>query len=191
MKNKNRILTESEKKDIIKNKEKAILESFASTFNKIKRIDENEVVQKPIVIDWLGVSRDGSFEGGLFINGIDVDIAGDLVGFDYNIEPYEPQTYHNPASGGGVYEVLFDDVTYDYLKVNNENELEITNPQEIIIALNSMGENFAFVLKNEIEGEIDDMMRDGYFDEGEFEVEDDRDDDPRNEYDPSDDFDRY
>ena len=43
MKNKNRILTESQKRQITENKEKAILESFASTFNKIKRINEDEV----------------------------------------------------------------------------------------------------------------------------------------------------
>ena len=40
---KNRILTESQKRQITENKEKAILESFASTFNKIKRIDESEI----------------------------------------------------------------------------------------------------------------------------------------------------
>jgi hypothetical protein len=37
------ILTESDKKQILAQKEKAILESFANTFNKIKRIDENEL----------------------------------------------------------------------------------------------------------------------------------------------------
>jgi hypothetical protein len=36
-------LTEAKRKAIIADKEKAILESFAKTFNKIKRIDENEV----------------------------------------------------------------------------------------------------------------------------------------------------
>ncbi len=42
MKNK-KFLTESDRKAIISDKEKAILESFAKTFNKIKRIDENEL----------------------------------------------------------------------------------------------------------------------------------------------------
>lgn len=37
------LLNESEKKAIIAKREKAILESFAKTFNKIKRIDENEL----------------------------------------------------------------------------------------------------------------------------------------------------
>jgi hypothetical protein len=39
------ILTEADKKQIILAKEKAILESFANTFNKIKRTDENELIQ--------------------------------------------------------------------------------------------------------------------------------------------------
>lgn len=42
MKN-NRILTESEKKEILTNKEQLIIESFREQFNKIKRIDENEL----------------------------------------------------------------------------------------------------------------------------------------------------
>tara|TARA_R110000782_G_scaffold21299_1_gene57299 strand:- start:3790 stop:4344 length:555 start_codon:yes stop_codon:yes gene_type:complete len=37
------ILTESEKKAIISQREKAIMENFTKTFNSIKRIDENEV----------------------------------------------------------------------------------------------------------------------------------------------------
>jgi len=43
--NKKIILTEAERKAIISSKEKAIIESFAKTFNKIKRIDENEINQ--------------------------------------------------------------------------------------------------------------------------------------------------
>jgi hypothetical protein len=42
MKNK-KIITESERKQIIDNKQKLIIESFASTFNKIKRIDEDKI----------------------------------------------------------------------------------------------------------------------------------------------------
>tara|TARA_Y100000592_G_scaffold27256_1_gene43285 strand:+ start:133 stop:816 length:684 start_codon:yes stop_codon:yes gene_type:complete len=40
---KNRILTESEKRQIIDDKQKAIVESFASVFNRIKRINESEI----------------------------------------------------------------------------------------------------------------------------------------------------
>ena len=40
---KKKFLTESDRKVIIADKERIIIESFAKTFNKIKRIDENEV----------------------------------------------------------------------------------------------------------------------------------------------------
>jgi hypothetical protein len=40
---KKEFLTEAKRKAIISDKEKAIIESFAKTFNKIKRIDENEL----------------------------------------------------------------------------------------------------------------------------------------------------
>lgn len=40
---KKEFLTEADKKAIVADKEKAIIESFAKTFNKIKRIDENEL----------------------------------------------------------------------------------------------------------------------------------------------------
>ena len=40
---KKEFLTEAKRKAIISDKEKAIIESFAKTFNKIKRIDENSI----------------------------------------------------------------------------------------------------------------------------------------------------
>lgn len=40
---KKEFLTEAKRKVIIADKEKVIIESFAKTFNKIKRIDENEI----------------------------------------------------------------------------------------------------------------------------------------------------
>lgn len=40
-------LNESEKRKLISEKEKMIIESFAKTFNKIKRIDENEISTQP------------------------------------------------------------------------------------------------------------------------------------------------
>jgi len=48
MKNK-LILSESKRKQIIAEKEQLIIESFAKTFNKIKRIDENELDEKNII----------------------------------------------------------------------------------------------------------------------------------------------
>ena len=50
MKNKE-FLTEAKRKAIIADKEKAIIESFAKTFNKIKRIDENEIKENDYE-DW-------------------------------------------------------------------------------------------------------------------------------------------
>ena len=41
------ILTEADKKQIIIDREKLIIENFSKTFNKIKRLDENELSQKP------------------------------------------------------------------------------------------------------------------------------------------------
>ncbi len=43
MRKKNRILTESEKKQILKNKESLIVDNFRNVFNRIKRIDEQEL----------------------------------------------------------------------------------------------------------------------------------------------------
>jgi hypothetical protein len=40
---KNRILTESQKKQILENKQKNIIENFSNVFNKIKRLNENEI----------------------------------------------------------------------------------------------------------------------------------------------------
>jgi hypothetical protein len=42
---KKQFLNESDRKQILADKEKAILENFAKTFNSIKRVDENEVTE--------------------------------------------------------------------------------------------------------------------------------------------------
>ena len=48
-----KFLTEADRKKAISEKEKAILENFAKSFNKIKRIDENEVSEaKALPSDW-------------------------------------------------------------------------------------------------------------------------------------------
>lgn len=44
---KNRILTESEKKEILNNKEQLIIESFREEFNKIKRTNESNLNETP------------------------------------------------------------------------------------------------------------------------------------------------
>lgn len=50
---KKEFLTEAKRKAIISDKEKAIIESFAKTFNKIKRIDENEISEVATLDDKL------------------------------------------------------------------------------------------------------------------------------------------
>jgi hypothetical protein len=69
--NKKKFLTESDRKKIISDKEKAILESFAKTFNKIKRVDENEVNKT-------------------FTGGEDYEKIGREV--EYGINPYEEES---------------------------------------------------------------------------------------------------
>jgi hypothetical protein len=69
--NKKKFLTESDRKKIISDKEKAILESFAKTFNKIKRVDENEVNKT-------------------FTGGEDYEKIGREV--EYGINPYEGES---------------------------------------------------------------------------------------------------
>lgn len=58
------ILTESDKKVIISAREKAIMESFAKTFNSIKRIDEyfvdSESLPNSEMIDWVKKSLHNS-----------------------------------------------------------------------------------------------------------------------------------
>jgi hypothetical protein len=45
---KKQFLTEADRKQILADKEKSILESFASTFNKIKRLDEAEITPNDV-----------------------------------------------------------------------------------------------------------------------------------------------
>ena len=75
MKNKE-FLTEAKRKAIISEKEKAILESFAKTFNKIKRIDENEL---------------NEFDG--------EDYERASRGVQYGIDPYQEQPDLTPQVG--------------------------------------------------------------------------------------------
>jgi hypothetical protein len=55
---KKEFLTEAKRKAIIFDKEKAILESFVKTFNKIKRIDENELDMGEIGREHRGAESD-------------------------------------------------------------------------------------------------------------------------------------
>ena len=57
---KKEFLTEAKRKAIIADKEKAIIESFAKTFNKIKRIDENEI--NDIINSNAGIPTGGKYK---------------------------------------------------------------------------------------------------------------------------------
>lgn len=55
------ILTEADRKRILADKEKAIIESFTNTFNKIKRVDEAEITQddeddeRDVIVRWCDI----------------------------------------------------------------------------------------------------------------------------------------
>ena len=57
---KNRILTEAQKKEIFETKQKNIIENFSNIFNKIKRINENEVgkeLPEEDIIEMLSIAK--------------------------------------------------------------------------------------------------------------------------------------
>jgi|ERR1035437_347037 transposase len=51
------IITEKDRQNIISQKEKAIMESFASTYNKIKRLDETEEISE--IFGWSDKEKQG------------------------------------------------------------------------------------------------------------------------------------
>lgn len=71
-----KILTNKEKKEILEQKEKAIIESFQKNFNKIKRIDESEFMDDG--------DRDDTFES----NVPQEMLSEYLKGLAYNLSPY-------------------------------------------------------------------------------------------------------
>ena len=166
MKNKNRILTESEKKDIIKNKERAILKSFKSTFNRIKRLKENELSQNPVIIEDLTVSSDGSFEAEVYVQELGIALNGYLIGFELETEEYEPSTYDYPGNAGGVVDVNYNGFEYSHINIDGEFESDIT--EEIVMKLNSINENLVIMINDSLESKIADMLSDGYFNDEDF-----------------------
>jgi len=98
MRKKNRILTESEKKQILKNKESLIIDNFRNVFNRIKRIDEQELNDEapstPEVLfpDWLiGKLRDVHSkpgQGSIFNGDINkiVELGKSIVNKEKNID---------------------------------------------------------------------------------------------------------
>ena len=174
MKKKNRILTESQKRQIIENKEKLIINSFTKTFNKIKRIDENEIPQTRLIVDNLSVDANGDFAADLTIMGEDSMIEGNLSDFKVVYSEPERQTYDYPGSPGGIEEVLYGDVKYNHLIFGDE--FDSRNEEEVIEKLSSMAPNMIEMVNQAIEQKIYDMRYDGEFDTDEFLPSDPRDD---------------
>jgi len=70
---KNRILTESKKKQIIDDKQKNIIENFANVFNKIKRLNENELSNElpPDLVEYIFntiKTKSDDIQGGMTFN---------------------------------------------------------------------------------------------------------------------------
>ena len=88
------LLNESEKKAVILDREKAIVENFAKTFNKIKRIDEVEMNEGPKILfpDWLITKLNDVHtkvgQGSIFAMDINkvVEIAKQVVSKEQNID---------------------------------------------------------------------------------------------------------
>lgn len=96
---KKEFLTEAKRRAIIADKEKAIIESFAKTFNRIKRIDENDTVS--------GIHAD--LEGGDIFAIYSNDKPYPLIArykvncdVDIDISPDEPATLEYPGYTGGL-----------------------------------------------------------------------------------------
>tara|TARA_Y100000385_G_scaffold235080_1_gene248705 strand:+ start:685 stop:1170 length:486 start_codon:yes stop_codon:yes gene_type:complete len=94
-------LTEAKRKAIIADKEKAIIESFAKTFNRIKRIDENDSIDD-IYAEWYDKNIFGIHPKGA--GHPDPPIAMYKVNYnvDVHISPYEPATLEYPGHAGGL-----------------------------------------------------------------------------------------
>ena len=110
MKNK-LFLTEADRKQILANKEKIILENFAKTFNKIKRIDENEINgdTSPNVIT-VKFNGDGFMQQ--YWDGTEGDKVYQAHGFASNLKNLQDKGYSNYGHGGlrmrkGYYYPLF------------------------------------------------------------------------------------
>lgn len=107
-----KFLTEADKKKIISDKEKAIIESFAKTFNKIKRIDENQ------------------------INEIDDDFEKDSRESEYGMNPYKNEelfVIDYNEDGEDIIVQTSDRVTEKYHYVTHEVEGVSPNDATVFI----------------------------------------------------------
>lgn len=104
------LLNESERKAAILDREKAIVENFAKTFNKIKRLDENEVSEGPKILfpDWLITKLNDVHtkvgQGSIFAMDVNkvVEIAKQLVSKEQNIDKIANSTGTISANVNGV-----------------------------------------------------------------------------------------
>jgi hypothetical protein len=123
-------LNESERLKLISEKEKEITESFAKTFNKIKRIDENEIPTQPNVLfpDWLIKKLNDVHtkvgQGSIFAMDVNkvVEIAKQVVAKEKNIEQI--------ANSTGTISTNVNNVGYD-LVLPIENVKKLANAQII------------------------------------------------------------
>jgi hypothetical protein len=108
---KKEFLTEAKRKAIIAEKEKAIIESFSKTFNKIKRIDENEINEINEINDNdddLYVELNHKDIVSIYLNDESLTfVMGYKIKTDvyYDISKGEPQTYWHPGESAGLEDV--------------------------------------------------------------------------------------
>ena len=166
---KNRILTESEKKQIIKNKEKVIIESFVNTFNKIKRIDEDKMTQRAVIMDYMFVDGDGSFEAEITLLGnYEATISGNLTNLKVKMYPGEKETRWEPATATHA-DVGYDSIVFNHIEIPTEtNTIEGKNHNEVITILTNFGEKIPEMLAIGIEKKVDIMNHEEYFNDERF-----------------------
>jgi hypothetical protein len=129
-------LTESERKALIIEREKAIINNFAKTFNSIKRIDENEINEGPKILfpDWLITKLNDVHtkvgQGSIFAMDVNkvVEIAKKLVSKEQNIDKIANSTGTISANVNGAgYDLV---LPIDKAKTLPDAQITTTNKTE-------------------------------------------------------------
>ncbi len=112
---KKQFITETKRKQILAEKEKAIIESFAKNFNKIKRIDEQDLSSSQNAPDEL------------------LNLKPEMFSLDYdtlklNLE--EISTFYKPIEINGNAFRLFFYATYDYSMSGGDSPQTLYSPSE-------------------------------------------------------------
>jgi len=116
---KNRILTEAQKKEIFETKQKNIIENFSNIFNKIKRINENEVgkeLPEEDIIEMLSIAKKNkpnnqtykSFYGEVLLPELDWDPTKISYDDEYNDYKYEFVAHIEDEEKGIIYSITLD-----------------------------------------------------------------------------------